>query len=292
MAEDRHVDASHPDFPLLQELSVAIQKAAGGEAAFNAEVKSLFRSAIDEVIDTRRTSRFTIAELEKTEKTYLGTKVEILLRNWLKFPRGAKLDLQINGHEVDIKNTIATTWTIPPEAVGHVCLLLRCDESKALCWVGLIKIEEDILNLGKNRDGKSTITAEALKRSALWIIGGEPYPRSFWSEDMEEVRQRVMRHRGGTDRVVELFKSVQRRPISRSIVEAIAQQDDYMKRLRRNGGARDRLAKEGIAILWGQRDRSLIAHLGLGAVSRGEFISVSATNHEIESILRREGRID
>jgi hypothetical protein len=286
------VDASHPDIPLLQELSAAIQKAGGGEAAFNATVKSLFRSAIDEVIDTRRTNRFTIAELEKTEKTYIGTKIEILLRNWLKIPRGAKLDLQINGHEVDIKNTIASTWTIPPEAIGHVCILLRCDESKALCWVGLIRIVEEILNLGKNRDGKSTITADALKKSALWILAGEPYPPTFWSEDMEEVRQRVMQHRGGTERLVELFKSVQRRPISRSIVEAIAQQGDSLKRLRRNGGARDRLAKEGIAILWGQRDRNLIAQLELGAVSRGEFISVSATNDETKDILRRAGRID
>ena len=73
----------------------------------------LFRQAVDEVIDAPRTNRFTIGELEKTEKTYLGTKVEILLRDFLKLPKGKILDLSVDGVEVDIKNTMQRAWTIP-----------------------------------------------------------------------------------------------------------------------------------------------------------------------------------
>ena len=62
---------------------------------------------------------------------------------------------------------------------------------------------------------------------------------------------------GGTARLAALFEAVQKKPISRVIVQAIAQQDDCMKRVRRNGGGRDVLAPKGIAILWGTGDRGL-----------------------------------
>ena len=64
-------------------------------------------------------------------------------------------------------------------------------------------------------------------------------------------RQAIMDAGGGTIRLAALFEAVQNKPISRVIVQAIAQQDDYMKRIRRNGGARDILAPKGIAILSG-----------------------------------------
>ncbi len=38
------------------------------------------RDAIDEVIDTARTGRFSPTQLNGQEKTYIGTKIEILIR--------------------------------------------------------------------------------------------------------------------------------------------------------------------------------------------------------------------
>jgi len=58
----------------------------------------------------------TLGETEKTEKTYLGTKIEILIRKFFKFPKGL-LDLHIEGHDVDIKNTVGGNWMIPTEAI-------------------------------------------------------------------------------------------------------------------------------------------------------------------------------
>jgi hypothetical protein len=114
--------ATHPDYELVKRLEEAIYRHAKGVERFKKEVPVLLRRAIDEVIDTARSNRFTLDETEKTEKTYLGTKVEILLRYFLKIPRGNKLDLSIDGTETDIKNTIHQTWTIPCEA----CVPFKC----------------------------------------------------------------------------------------------------------------------------------------------------------------------
>ena len=97
---------THPDFATLAPLAAAIERRAGGAGGLKAGLPPLFRQAVDEVIDAPRTNRFTIGELEKTEKTYLGTKVEILLRDFLKLPKGKILDLSVDGVEVDIKESV------------------------------------------------------------------------------------------------------------------------------------------------------------------------------------------
>jgi hypothetical protein len=65
-----------------------------------------------------------------------------------------------------------------------------------------------------------------------------------------------------------------------------------MKRIRRNGGARDILAPQGIAILWGQKDRALIAKLNLGRIGPDEFISYQPKKTSEIDALRKAGHID
>ncbi len=78
----------------------------------------------------------------------------------------------------------------------------------------------------------------------------------------------------GQARTNELFRSVQRRIIRRADLATVAQQDDFMKRARGNGGARTQLRAEGILVLGHQDSDPLIAAaLGLPAPSKGEFIS-------------------
>jgi len=88
-------------------------------------IGNALRQSFDEVIDGPRTGRYRIEELEKTEKTYIGTKVEIILRNELTLPRGVVLDNLISGHEVDTKFSLTGDWMIPREAVGQICLLIK-----------------------------------------------------------------------------------------------------------------------------------------------------------------------
>jgi len=257
-------------------LEAAIYESAGGKAKFEEEIPALLRQAIDEVIDPARSKRFTLDEIQSTEKTYLGTKIEILLRNALGVEFGDEMDLLIDGVEVDVKNTIGSSWTIPNEAVGHVCILISTNETKAVCSFGLIFIRAEILNPGRNRDQKTTIKKAQLT-NAHWLLRDAPYPSNFWLGLEPQQRRAIVSPRGGTDRVAMLFRLYQSRPISRKLIVALAQQDDPMKRLRKNGGARDQLGLEGILILSGQSkaNRQLIAKAGLPPCKRDEFMSVS-----------------
>ncbi len=125
-----------------------------------------------------------------------------------------------------------------------------------------------------------------------WILRQHPYPPNFWEILSPTDRAEIMTATGGTNRIAALFEKVQRKPISRQQVSALAQQLDYMKRIRRNGGARDVLAPKGIALLWGQRDRALIDRLGLGPVTADEFISIKPTSDADINLLRDAGHID
>jgi len=281
----------HPDYPILQPIAGAIVRQSGGADGLASGLPPLFRQAIDEVIDAPRTNRFTLNETEKTEKTYLGTKIEILLRNFLKLGKGKILDLSVDGVEVDIKNTMGGNWTIPLESHGHPALLLRVNETKALCDVGLIVVRPEYLNPGANRDAKRTLSAAGMA-NIWWLLHRYPYPPNFWEVLPVADRQAILAAGGGTLRIAALFEKIQRQPVSRLQVQALAQQHDYMKRIRRNGGARDILAPKGIALLWGQGDKDLIAKLNLGLVTPDEFISFKPETQEQIELLRAANHID
>lgn len=285
------LSADHQDYSILAPIASALVRHAGDETALSIEVPALFRQAIDEVIDAPRTNRFTLDETEKTEKTYLGTKIEILLRNHLQLGKGKILDLSVDGYEVDIKNTMGMNWTIPLESHGHPALLIRVSEKKALCDVGLIVVKGEYLNQGANRDSKRTVAAAAMT-NIWWLLRNHPYPPNFWEVLPLADRQAILSAGGGTARIASLFEKIQQSPISRIQVQALAQQHDYMKRIRRNGGARDVLAAKGIALLWGQRDRSLIEQLGLGPVTRDQFISFKPLALDQIDLLRKAHHID
>ncbi|HZF42425.1 MAG TPA: NaeI family type II restriction endonuclease [Sphingomonadaceae bacterium] len=85
--------------------------------------------------------------------------------------------------------------------------------------------------------------------------------------------------RAVAQRLAALFENRQEEPISRQeIAELADEQLDPLKRIRRNGGARDYLDQKGIAVLWGTRDRYVIGEFGLGPVGPDEFISYTPKN--------------
>jgi hypothetical protein len=223
----------------IARLEAAILRHAGGIERFRSEIPRLFRRAIDEVIDTQRSGRYTLAETEKTEKTYLGTKIEIFLRNHLKMSKGHTLDLSIEDFEADIKCTSGSNWTIRIEAVGHPCVLIKTDEAEAFCSFGLVVVKEDILN-----PGRRTISRSGFER-IHWILWNERYPPDSWQFPDPAVRKQITDSGGSTEGIPTLFRSVRSRPISRQLAADLAQQNDALKRIRRNGGARDLLAPLG-----------------------------------------------
>jgi Restriction endonuclease NaeI len=283
---------SHPDFAELASLRNDLLNAVGGQQMFEEKLRSFFRSAIDEVIDTARTGRFFLEEAEKTEKTYLGTKFEILLRDWLQVPRGVVLDLLIGGREVDVKSTTGggSGWMIPLEALDQFCILLRVNEKLAKCAVGLVRARPAYLRSSTNQDKKTSFSA-AGTANIWWLASNFAYTPNFWSLISADLRQRIMSSGAGTKRLATLFENCLGMPVSRVQVAAIAAQDDFMKRIRRNGGARDILAPKGIAILYSETDRALMHQLGLTFGSR-EFLSHRATTEEQATLLRDAGHID
>lgn len=283
------IDDSHVDFLTIKHVADAILERAGGSVRLRAEFPGLIRRAIDEVIDTPRTKRLKLAQLEKTEKTYIGTKVEILLRDFLGLPKGL-LDLNVDGMDVDIKNTVTGNWMIPDEASGKPCILVASDDVKARCYLGIIVARPEYLTAGANKDNKRSISAAGMAH-IHWLLHDCPYPPNFWEDVPVELAQYIMLGQSGNERLIRLFTSLPDRPIHRDIVHGVARQKDYMKRLRRNGGARDKLAAQGIAILSGAYDGMVIARLGLPPTAGDEVISHRAAAEE-EYYLRQLGSID
>lgn len=238
-------------------------------------IGDILRGALDEVIDMPRTQRFSLEELEKTEKTYIGTKVEILFRDTFGLSKGSKLDLMIQGNEVDVKNTIGANWTIPSEAVGEICVLLQANDNKSLFCFGLIICRDRVLNQGKNRDGKRTIS-KAGKKEILWFVKDGSLPKNFFLHMNYDLRHEILSPKGGSTRLANLFRSFQGEIITRRLVECVARQKDYMKRIRGNGGARDILAREGLLILWGGNleDKKTLNSLGFKGISAEHFACI------------------
>jgi len=287
----RPLDQDHPDYADLARLQSDLLQAVGGRERFVEKLRSFFRSAIDEVIDTARTGRYFLSDLEKTEKTYLGTKFEILLRDWLDVPKGVVLDLLIGGREVDVKSTTggASGWMIPPEAIDRLCILLRVNEIDSTCAVGLVRARPAYLRGGQSRDAKTSFSASG-RVHIWWIVQDFSYTPNFWSLISQETREFIMAPRGGTARLARLFQSCLEVPVSRVVIAGVAAQDDFMKRLRRNGGARDSLGQLNIAILYSENDRDLMRQLGLLFGSR-EFVSYRAKSPEEADLLRRAGKL-
>ncbi len=287
----RPLEEDHPDHFELAELETSLLASVGGTVSLEEKLRSFFRSAIDEVIDTSRTGRFFFSQLEKTEKTYLGTKFEILLRDWLQVPRGILLDLLIGEREVDVKSTTGggSGWMIPPEAIDQFCILLRINEEKAKCAFGLARARPEYLRSGHNRDSKTSFSAAGTS-NIWWLVSDFDYTPNFWTLIDETLRMQIMASGKGTRRLATLFGNCIGLPISRVQVAAIAAQDDFMKRIRRNGGARDLLAPKGIAILYSETDRQLIQQLGI-IIGKREFIAHKPIGSEQQRLLQEAGHI-
>ena len=229
-------------------------------------------------------------------KTIIGLKVEHFLRDWLGLPSGIR-DLDIDGHPVDVKNTVRNNWMIPPETInedrgpgqerGGICVLVKIDEDNNRCWLGLFRVRPQYLNL-PNRDGKRSITASA-RVNIMWLVDGIPYVQSrFAGLDMLRFRQ-LRETRGGNNRVLAFFSENLRRPVHRTVILALLHdQLDPMKRLRWNGGAKRRLWQQSIVLLSGTYFRLLAQRLGCPRLARDEFVALQLEDEEM-ALAERNG---
>lgn len=230
------------------------------------------RQSFDEVIDGPRTGRYKIEQLEKTEKTYIGTKVEIVLRKELELERGEILDNFICGHEVDTKFSISGNWMIPREAFGHICLLVSANDNNSTFNVGLLCMTPEVLTSGSNQDGKKSVSAYG-KARILWVIEKATMPANLLLNLDDDIRQRIMSQSSGVQRMKELFRNVTGEIIPRTAIEQVAQQKDPLRRARQMKGS---LEGEGIEVLCAkyETDRSKFEQYGFKNFNGDDWLSI------------------
>ncbi|MBL1080008.1 restriction endonuclease [Nocardia sp. 2] len=256
-----------------------------GQPDYVSRFGCVLRQAIDEVLDGQRTGRYDIngENVASTEKTYLGTKVEIVTRAEFSLGFGSVMDYEIAGCPVDAKFTLGRNWTIPLEAVGHICLLMRADDAGGEFQVGLLRISDQRLNQGKNRDQKRTISKTG-RADIRWLVPEGSLPRNLLlnlsrtdPQIVHEIFAASDSHRGsgngGQLRVNELLRRVQGQIIDRNTAITVASQHDGPKRIR---DARRHLQPEGIVVLGHQKDGPRVAReLGLPIPFKGSWVSTT-----------------
>jgi hypothetical protein len=232
------------------------------------------RGALDMLLDGQHTGRYRWDQLHKTEKTHAGTLVEIALARSLRLADGAALDYTIAGADVDCKFSHRVGgWMIPPEADGQLMLLVQASDEDGTWSAGLVRAVEENLRPAGNRDGKRALNDRG-RAAVRWLHARAPLQENVLIRLPDRDVDAIFAAASGQQRVNELFRRAQRMRVSRTVVATVAMQDDYMKRVRGGGGARDQLRAEGIVIFGDYAgDQVLAAALGLPRPGPGEFVS-------------------
>jgi hypothetical protein len=197
---------------------------------------AVLRDTFDQLYDGNRTGRFHPDELTKTERTHMGSLVEINLQREFGFRDGRAtipeaealtheedaaieeaiescMDFEIEGVQVDCKfSKYLGGWMIPREAVrgkngeGHVLLVVWADDQLSRWEAGLVRAAREfngtkLLTSEKgNQDGKRSFT-----------VNGQCRVRYLWDDRpallenlllhlQEDQRERIFNptpHRGG-----------------------------------------------------------------------------------------------
>jgi hypothetical protein len=242
-------------------------------------IAQVLRNTLDQLYDGQRTRRFRWDQLFKTEKTHCGTLVEINLQREFEFQDGTEMDYRIAGVEVDCKySQNCYAWMIPPEARGHLCLVVWAEDSKDPKWsTGLVRVTAEHLNTAGNRDAKATLNPEG-RKAITWLFDNVALPPNVFLQIDSDKVERIMALKSGVKRVNELFRVAQGMRVGRAAVATAGEQVDYMRRIRYNGGARGYLQPEGIIILGQYRNHVEVARsLRLPVPGPGESVSARVT---------------
>lgn len=286
------VISGHPDFELLSKIANEVRRRVGSN--LESALGLIAMSAVEFVLDPVKTGRTIVDDLDKIEKTFIGLKIEHYLRDILDAPQGVR-DLQLLGHDVDVKNTVRDrgTWMIPPESIRDegICLLVSSSPRRRKSSLGLILAKASYLNK-PNRDQKCSIKSSAFS-DILWLAQEVDWPANIWeSIDMKRFRELRSLKVSGAARAAAFFRENLNKPIHRNVVLSLLhEQKDAMKRLRSNNGAKDLLRLEGIALLSGTYFNGTLSLLKLPMIDTHEFIAVEPEDEQSLTILRAIGEL-
>lgn len=260
------------------------------------------RDSMDELLDGQRTGRWAYDHLSKTEKTHLGTVVEVNLTKEFEIPNGVELDWQVTRADLDCKfSKDLGGWEIPMEmylcqdhgprsgSADHPALLVWMNDDTSEWAAGVLQTTDlglrwlaDGVTRAYNRDNKRRLAALS-NTQIYWLWGGihGDLPANVIRQLSSSERDHIFAVRSGQERVDRLFCTVQQRLVTRAVVLTVAQQEDAPKRAR---DARLRLRGRGIVVLGHQENHPLVADaLGLERPQKGEWISVRVVRVEEDS---------
>jgi hypothetical protein len=244
---------------------------------------AVLRNTIDQLLDGENTGRYDWRQLHKTEKTHAGTLVEINLQRRFDFNEGRDMDYEIAGVDVDCKfSQDLGGWMIPPEAMGEICLVVWADDQASKWSAGLLRADQEKLTRNGlvtrkgNRDHKYRLNKSNL-HLVNWLWRMKPLKKNLLLHLDPEIRRALYSPKSGQGRVNELFRRVQSTRIDRNVVRTLAQQHDYMARVRddkQGTRARPALRNEGYIIPGDSRSHQAVAQaLGGPVPEKGEFVS-------------------
>lgn len=239
---------------------------------------AVFRSTFDQLYDGQHTGRYRWDQLFKTEKTHYGTLIEINLRREFDdiLEDGVVLDYRVDGQEIDCKYSQKKGgWMLPPESFGQLILVSTASDADGAWSMGVVRVTEENRRTSVNRDGKTGLNQLGRSRITWLQHDAELPPNVLLGIDRAAV-DTIFAPRSGQQRVNQLFRIVQGKRIGRNTIATVAQQDDYMKRVRSNGGARSLLRNEGFVIASGDyiRHREIAKLLGTEVPVPGEVVSI------------------
>jgi hypothetical protein len=164
---------------------------------------------------------------------------------------------------------------LPPESFGLLLLVATADDGRARWSLGVVRATDQNRRESSNRDGKTTLNKSG-RDAICWLFRDAEMVENILLSVDDETRKAIMSPVSGQQRINELFRRVTNRRISRGVIATVAQQKDYMKRVRENGGARSALAPEGYIIPGGDyaSHRKIAEELGIAVPQEGEFVSV------------------
>lgn len=249
-------------------------------------VGKLMRRTLDQLYDGQRTGRYSWAQLHKTERTHFGTLFEINLRREFEdaIDEGERLDYKISGIDVDCKfSQRMFAWMIPPEAIGHLLIVGYVNDAASEFAFGVVRASLEHCRTSANRDAKVQLN-QAGRDAVRWLQRPGDLPPNVLLQCDEQTLSKIFAPHSGQQRVNQLLRAVTGRRIGRNVIATVAQQADFMKRVRANGGARTALRAEGYVILGGDYENHRIAAAELGSEipRRGEVVSLRVTPAQLD----------
>jgi hypothetical protein len=221
------------------------------------------------LLDGERTGRYTWDQLLKNEKMMFGTIVSRLAQKNLGLEDGERTQFSVGGIEFDLRYALSQHWTISPELIGELVVLVHADEDTGRYGCGVVRVQEDLLSTGANRDDKRTLRGRDVIQ---WIHRDAPFETSILQRLEIDDREAVLHSPSATVRLSELFRRAEGIPVSRTDVVTVARQPDALRRVR---DARDRLAAEGVLLAghpWPHG--SVLDVLGVPTPASGKFVSI------------------